>query len=66
MTMDGIAHDVPSWDMIIAFVPCTKTSNAGARHLYKGEESSIFPGIMRDCAERRFFLPCGQLIAKKL
>jgi hypothetical protein len=22
--------------MIIAFVPCTKTSNAGARHLYKG------------------------------
>ena len=36
MTMDGIAHDVPRCDMIIAFVPCTKTSNAGARHLYKG------------------------------
>ena len=30
------------------------------------EESSIFPGIMRDCAARRFFLPCGQQIAKKL
>lgn len=29
------------------------------------EESSIFPGIMRDCAARRFFLPCGRQIAKK-
>ena len=36
-TMDGVTHTVDGrWDMIIAFVPCTKTSNAGARHLYKG------------------------------
>lgn len=36
-TMDGRSHSVIGrWDMIIAFVPCTKTSNAGARHLYKG------------------------------
>ena len=36
-TMDGQAHKISErWDMIIAFVPCTKTSNAGARHLYKG------------------------------
>lgn len=36
-TMDGERHSVSDrWDMIIAFVPCTKTSNAGARHLYKG------------------------------
>lgn len=36
-TMDGKRHEQPArWDMIIAFVPCTKTSNAGARHLYKG------------------------------
>ncbi len=36
-TMDGERHEIPDrWDMIIAFVPCTKTSNAGARHLYKG------------------------------
>ena len=41
MTMDGIAHDVPRWDMIIAFVPCTKTSNAGARHLYKGGKLNL-------------------------
>lgn len=36
-TMDGQTHAIAGrWDMIIAFVPCTKTSNAGARHLYKG------------------------------
>lgn len=36
-TMDGVSHTIEGrWDMIIAFVPCTKTSNAGARHLYKG------------------------------
>jgi hypothetical protein len=37
VTMDGTKHTQRTrWDMIIAFVPCTKTSNAGARHLYKG------------------------------
>lgn len=36
-TMDNVHHSIDGqWDMIIAFVPCTKTSNAGARHLYKG------------------------------
>lgn len=36
-TTDGANHTIlGKWDMIIAFVPCTKTSNAGARHLYKG------------------------------
>lgn len=29
------------WDMIIAFPPCTKTSNAGARHLWKGGKLNI-------------------------
>lgn len=41
VTMDGTVHDVPRWDMIIAFVPCTKTSNAGARHLYKGGKLNL-------------------------
>ena len=37
VTMDGITHKQhEKWDMIIAFPPCTKTSNAGARHLYSG------------------------------
>lgn len=36
-TMDGTEHRIDGkWDMIIAFPPCTKTSNAGAKHLYKG------------------------------
>lgn len=36
-TCDGEEHRIDGkWDMIIAFPPCTKTSNAGARHLWKG------------------------------
>lgn len=36
-TINGYPHYIVGrWDMIIAFPPCTKTSNAGARHLYKG------------------------------
>lgn len=41
-TMDGTKHSISGkWDMIIAFVPCTKTSNAGARHLWKGGKLNI-------------------------
>ena len=41
-TMDGVEHRIDGkWDMIIAFVPCTKTSNAGARHLYKNGKLNI-------------------------
>ena len=29
------------WDMIIAFPPCTKTSNAGAKHLWRGHKLNI-------------------------
>jgi len=29
------------WDLIIAFPPCTKTSNAGARHLWKDHKLNI-------------------------
>lgn len=35
-TMDGQAHDVGRWDLLIAHPPCTYLSNAGARHLWKG------------------------------
>ena len=39
VTMDGKAHDVGAWDMLIAHPPCTYLSNAGACRLYprKGE-----------------------------
>lgn len=41
-TMDGAEHIINGrWDMIIAFQPCTKTSNAGARHLWKGGKLNI-------------------------
>lgn len=42
VTMDGSHHKITGkWDMIIAFPPCTKTSNAGARHLWKGGKLNI-------------------------
>ena len=41
-TMDGKWHEIDGkWDMIIAFPPCTKTSNAGARHLWKGGKLNL-------------------------
>lgn len=41
-TCDGSVHEIRGrWDMIIAFPPCTKTSNAGARHLWRGGALNI-------------------------
>lgn len=41
-TSDGTQHVITDrWDMIVAFPPCTKTSNAGARHLWKGGKLNI-------------------------
>lgn len=41
-TVDERCHEIKGkWDMIIAFPPCTKTSNAGARHLWKGGKLNI-------------------------
>lgn len=41
ITMDGQVHDVGKWDLLIAHPPCTKTSNAGARWLYRGGQLDI-------------------------
>lgn len=41
VTMDGVTHDIPKWDLLIAHPPCTYLSNAGARHLYKGGQLNI-------------------------
>lgn len=41
-TMNGMKHQIDErWDMIIAFVPCTYTSNAGAKHLWKGHKLNL-------------------------
>lgn len=37
-TMDGQNHDVGRWDLLIAHPPCTYLTNAGARHLWKGQQ----------------------------
>lgn len=39
VTMDGVTHDIPKWDLLIAHPPCTYLSKAGACRLYpcKGE-----------------------------
>ena len=41
-TMDGVLHRMDGrWDMIVAFPPCTYTTNAGAKHLYKGHRLNV-------------------------
>lgn len=40
-TMDGQLHDVGRWDLVIAHPPCTKTSNAGAKHLFRGHKLNL-------------------------
>ena len=38
-TMDGKEHEITSkWDLLICHPPCTYLSNAGARHLWKGQK----------------------------
>lgn len=49
ITMDGIAHEVGKWDMLIAHPPCTYLSNAGARHLWKDHQlqpERVMQGIL--------------------
>ena len=42
VTRDGTEHKLNGrWDMIIAFPPCTKTSNAGARHLFSSGKLNL-------------------------
>lgn len=41
-TSDGGLHSISErWDMILAFPPCTKTTNAGARHLFADGKLNI-------------------------
>lgn len=41
-TCDGAVHTIDGrWDMIIAFPPCTKTTNAGAKHLWRGHVLNV-------------------------
>ena len=41
VTCGGDRTTIDKWDLIIAHPPCTKTSNAGAKHLWKGHKLNI-------------------------
>lgn len=41
ITMNGEEHQIDKWDLLIAHPPCTKTSNAGARHLWKNHKLNL-------------------------
>lgn len=41
VTCGGGRTTIDKWDLIIAHPPCTKTSNAGAKHLWKGHKLNI-------------------------
>jgi hypothetical protein len=41
VTCGGSRTIIDKWDLIIAHPPCTKTSNAGAKHLWKGHKLNI-------------------------
>ena len=38
-TQDGIFHNVPRWDLIIAHPPCTFLCKVGSVHLYKNKDA---------------------------
>lgn len=40
-TEGGCDVTIDKWDLIIAHPPCTKTSNAGAKHLYRGHKLNL-------------------------
>ena len=41
-TADAHTHTLDGrWDMIIAFPPCTYTTNAGAKHLFRGHQLNV-------------------------
>lgn len=68
VTMDGIKHKVPRWDLIIAHPPCTYLCRVSAQHLYKNpdtykifEEKIMYINSDRYdkmIAARRFFFKC--------
>lgn len=59
VTMDGKAHDVGKWDLLIAHPPCTYLSNAGAARLYKRFDGKSYVELERlsnGLAAKEFFL----------
>ena len=56
-TMDGKAHEIyGTWDMIIAFPPCTYLSNAGACRLYPKKGQLNIERYNKGLAAKAFFM----------
>lgn len=64
VTMDGATHDVGKWDLLIAHPPCTYLSNAGARHLWKGNQLQA-DRVMLGIQGRDLFMRFGGQTSRK-
>lgn len=55
-TMDGAAHEIPKWDLIVAHPPCTFLSNAGACRLYPQKGVLNEERYQKGLEAKRFFM----------
>ena len=55
-TMDGQAHDIGRWDLLIAHPPCTYLSNAGACRLYPRKGQLDEERYRRGVKAKAFFM----------
>ena len=56
---------IDKWDLIIAHPPCTKTSNAGAKHLWKGHKLNI-PRYYEGLLGKALFMAILEADCKKI
>ena len=76
VTMDGLTHDIPKWDIIIAHPPCTYLTNTGnrwfnierygdkARQRYKDREDAVkffMAFVNADCERIAIENPIGHM-----
>lgn len=76
VTMDGVTHDIPKWDLLIAHPPCTYLTNTGnrwfnierygdkARQRYKDREDAVkffMAFVNADCERIAIENPIGHM-----
>lgn len=67
-TQDGLEHEVPRWDLIVAHPPCTYLCKLGSIHLFRNADYHIcrngetievnYDRLMKMKAAREFFFKC--------
>ena len=65
VTSGGCRTMIDKWDLIIAHPPCTKTSNAGAKHLWKGHKLNI-PRYYEGLCGKALFLAILEADCRKI